>query len=258
MMNPRSTTLFTAPHIARSAAIFALCISGTTTALCGPIHDATRKGDQAKVIALLKENPDLVSSRDNLGNTPLHIAALHDQPAIAALLIANGADVNAHNTPPGHEVIASKYLSQKSDADFNQKAYGETPLTLALLSYHHKEMIELLLTQGADPNAYVHIGVTPLQRAIERDLPYDVELLLANGADPDAINTTGFTAAGWAVMHGQTKILELLLDAGADANAKIWGKTLMYWAENSFHSYYGETSSNEKAIAILRAHGGHK
>ena len=32
-------------------------------------------------------------SKDKLGNTPLHIAALHDQFAIAALLIANGADV---------------------------------------------------------------------------------------------------------------------------------------------------------------------
>jgi ankyrin repeat protein len=255
-MKSRSARFNIASQFVRTATTLLLCFA-STVALCGPIHDAARKGDEAKVIALLKEDPDLISSKDKFGNTPLHIAALHDQPAIAALLIANGADVNARNTPLGREVIASSYLSQKADRDFNQKAYGETPLTLALLSYHHKEMIELLLTHGADPNAYVHIGVTPLQRAIERDLPYDVELLLANGADPDAINLSGFTAAGWAVMHGQTRILEMLLDAGADPNAKIWGKTLMYYAENSFHSFYGETSSNEKAIALLRAHGGH-
>jgi ankyrin repeat protein len=242
-----------AVQISRCAVTMALCFSWASIALCGPIHDATRKGDEAKVIALLNENPDLVSSRDNLGNTPLHIAALHDQTAIAALLIANGADVNAHNTPPGHEVIASKYLSQKSDADFNQKAYGETPLTLALLSYHHKEMIELLLTHGADPNAYVHIGVTPLQRAIERDLPYDVELLLANGADPDAINLGGSSSVLWAVMHGKNRILELLLNAGANPNAKDGaGHTPMFYAENGFGGM-----SNEKAVALLRSHGGH-
>jgi ankyrin repeat protein len=45
------------------------------------------------------ENPDLVSSRDKLGNTPLRVVSLHGQPAIAALLLANGADVNAQNDP---------------------------------------------------------------------------------------------------------------------------------------------------------------
>ncbi|HMG84419.1 MAG TPA: ankyrin repeat domain-containing protein [Terracidiphilus sp.] len=241
-------------EIIRGAALLAVCLAWPTIALCGSIHDATRKGDQAKVIALLKENPDLVSSIDKLGNTPLHIAALHDQPAIAALLIANGADVNAHNTPLGHQVIASSYFSQKADRDFNQKAYGETPLTLALLSYHHKEMIELLLTHGADPNAYVHIGVTPLQRAIERDLPYDVELLLANGADPDAINLGGSSSVLWAVVHSKTRILELLLNAGANPNAKDGaGHTPMFYAENG----YGGMGANEEAVVLLRAHGGH-
>jgi ankyrin repeat protein len=249
-----SATSNIAAQITRGAVTLVLCFAGGGVALCGPIHDATRKGDEAKVIALLKDNPDVVSSRDKLGNTPLHIAALHDQPAIAALLIANGADVNAHNTPLGQEVIASSYLSKKTDADFNQKAYGETPLALALLSYHHKEMIELLLTHGADPNAYVHIGVTPLQRAIERDLPYDVELLLANGADPDAINLGGSSSVLWAVMHSKTRILELLLNSGANPNAKDGaGRTPMFYAENG----YGGTGANERAIAMLRAHGGH-
>ncbi len=256
-MSARSARFNIASQVVRVAATLALGFAWGGVGLCGPIHDASRRGDQAKVVALLQQNPDLVSSRDKFGNTPLHVAALHDQSAIAALLIANGADVNARNYPLGHEVTASSYLSQKPDRDFNQKAFGETPLTLALLSYQHKEMIELLLTHGADPNVFVHIGVTPLQRAMERGLPYDVELLLANGADPEAINVSGYTAAGWAVMHNQTRILELLLDAGADANAKIWGKTLMYYAEDALRSSSGGASANEKAIAILRAHGGH-
>ncbi len=76
-------------------------------------------------------------------------------------------------------------------------------------------------------------------------------------ADPDAINLSGFTAVHWAVAHGQTKILEMLLDYGANPNARDGGgHTPMYYAQNAYHSYYGETSSNEKAIAILKAHGG--
>ena len=245
-MNANSTTF----KIVRVAAAFVLCLAGGNIALCGPIHDATRKGDEAKVIALLKQSHDLVSSRDKLGNTPLHIAALHDQPAIAALLVANGADVNAQNDPDASDKWAALY--------YNKKAYGETPLTLALLSFHHKEIVELLLTHGADPNVTIHIQDTPLHRAVERDLPYDVELLLANGADPDTINLSGVTPVHCAVMHGRTKILELLLDYGANPNAKDGaGHTPLYYAQNAYRSFYGETSSNEKASAILRAHGGH-
>lgn len=243
-MNLRPAKLNIASQIVRVITTLALSFAWASIAFCGPIHDATRKGDEAKVVELLQQNPDLVSSKDKLGNTPLHIAALHDQPAIAALLISNGADVNAQNDPPG--VDLSRLTS------INKNAHGDTPLTLAMLSYHHKEMIEVLLTHGADPNVSDPHG-TPLQLAIERDLPYDVELLLANGADPDV------TVVIWAIIHGKTQILGLLLDYGADPNARDGAAhTPMFYAENAFHSYYGESSSNEKAIAILRAHGGHK
>jgi ankyrin repeat protein len=249
-MNARAATLITTSQFARAAAALSLCLTLSRIAFCGPIHDATRKGDEAKVVALLKQNSDLVSSRDKLGNTPLHIAALHDQLAIATLLVANGADVNARNDPDAKEVFSARF--------YNKVAYGETPLCLALLSFHHKELVELLLTHGADPNAIVHIQDNPLHRAVEHDLPYDVELLLANGADPDTINLSGLTCVHSAVTHGQTKILELLLDYGANANAKDGaGHTPMYYAQTAYRSYYGETSSNEKAIAILKAHGGH-
>lgn len=242
-MNLRPAKLNIASQIVRVATTLALGFIWASIALCGPIHDATRKGDEAKVVELLQQNPDLVSSRDKFGNTPLHVAALHNQPAIAALLLANGADVNAETHPQGVDVSRITRI--------NKDAHGETPLTLALLSYNHKEMVELLLTHGADPNPP---GTSPLRLAIEHNLPNDVELLLANGADPDADSSVV-----WAVLHGQTKILELLLDSGANPNARDGaGHTPMYYAENAFHSYNGETSSNEKAIAILRAHGGHK
>ena len=79
-----------------------------------------------------------------------------------------------------------------------------------------------------------------------------MELLLANGADPD------LTTVVWAIMHGKTQILELLLDSGADPNAKDGaGHTPLYYAQNAYRSYYGETSLATKAMAILKAHGGH-
>jgi len=204
----------------------------TAIALCGPIHDAARKGDQAKVVALLNQTPELVFSRDKFGNTPLHLAAQHNQPGVAALLLACGADVNARNMAKNQSpLIASSPLIAND---------GETPLGLALLSYQHKEMLELLLTHGADVNVMLPGWDTPLSRAIDRDLPDDVELLLANGADPDAQHLVQV-----AVSHDRLKILAILLDYGADPNLKDWaGHTPLYYA-------------HEKAAALLRAHGGH-
>ena len=255
-MNARPATLITVAKIARGTTTLVLCCASANLALCGPIQDAVRKGNEAKVVALLKENPNLVSSKDKFGNTPLHIAALHDQPAIAALLIANGADVNAQNDPQPVDVLCAP----RSNDDFYRETprTSETPLSLALLSFHHKEIVDLLLTHGADPNISLHGGITVLYRAVECNLPYDVELLLANGADPDTINLSGGTLVHYAVTHRLTHILELLLDSGANANAKDRaGHTPMFYAQNAYRSYYGETSPNEKAIAILKAHGGH-
>ena len=225
-MNALTAAPIAFSRIVRITAAYTLCSLGTTIALCSPIHDATRKGDESKVISLLKSDPDLVSSRDKFGNTPLHIAALHDQLKIAELLVANGADVNAQNNPDAREVKAASY--------YDKKAFGETPLSLALLSFHHKEMVELLLSHGADPNVTIHIQDNPIHRAVERDLPYDVELLLANRADPDTINLSGLSSVHYAVTHERTKILELLLDAGANPNAQDGGgHTPMYYAENA-------------------------
>jgi ankyrin repeat protein len=219
----------------RTTVMLGLGLAWSSVALCAPIHVATIKGDEAKVVVLLKQNPDLVDSRDKFGNTALHLAALHNKVAIADLLLDNGADVNARNTD-------ATRVPRIEGA-------GETPLTLALLSYEHKEMVELLLTHGADANVMLSHGDTPLHRAVERDLPYDVELLLANGADPNARGFNWQSPVHMAVWHGRTGILEVLLNYGADPNAKdLGGHTPLF---------YAQASSDEKAIGLLRAHGGH-
>ena len=235
-----------AARFSPTCAALALMLSIGITAHAGPIHKAARKGDKAAVIALLKQNPGLVSSKDSLGNTPLHLAAQYDQPEIAELLLANGADVNAQT--------ASRF-----DSNFGgHLSCCETPLTLALLSYHHKRVMELLVTHGADVNL-----ASPLSRAIERNLPYDVQFLLVNGANPDAPIWGGGTAVHMAVVKGRLEILKMLLDYGANPNAKDdAGHTPMYYLMDvPYSGAYQESKApgyDNKIIALLAAHGGHK
>ena len=93
------TYAFFLSRLIRSAqlVIFLALLGGSTAALCGPIHDAARKGDANKIKALLQADPKLVADRDKNGDTPLHMACLHGQMAAAQALIDAGADVNAKN-----------------------------------------------------------------------------------------------------------------------------------------------------------------
>jgi ankyrin repeat protein len=61
--------------IPRLAIVTLIALACSTPAFCGEIHEAAKAGDLAKVKALLKDNPELVSSKDNLGFAPLHLAA---------------------------------------------------------------------------------------------------------------------------------------------------------------------------------------
>src|SRR5271155_441505 len=81
--------------ISRRAAILIAALAWSSLAFCGEIHDAAQNGDVEKVKALLKDNPDLVSAKDDAGNLPLHLAAMKGRRAVVELLLANQAQVNA-------------------------------------------------------------------------------------------------------------------------------------------------------------------
>ena len=82
-------------NILRRAAVILVALLWTGPAFCGEIHDAAKNGNLEKVKALLEANPDLVSSRDEHGMTPLHWAAAGGSEVVAELLLASNAVINA-------------------------------------------------------------------------------------------------------------------------------------------------------------------
>ena len=115
--------------------------------------------DEVAVIALLVANGADVHARDADGYTPLHYAAGRNSEAAVAALLAAGADLNAVN------------------------ASGQTPLHL---SKSHAVTARLLAAGGA-PDVVSADGNTPLRSAI-RMLDADAtKALLDAGARPDAL-----------------------------------------------------------------------
>jgi hypothetical protein len=98
--------------------------------------------------------------------------------------------------------------------------------------------VEELLGQGARPNSLAD-GMTPLfQAAYHGDSEGHrevVRLLLRNGADANLPNKNGCTALTGAAEEGHIGVIRLLLEAGADRNHAGLDRTPLSWALKGGH-----------------------
>jgi ankyrin repeat protein len=85
------------------------------------------------------------------------------------------------------ELLLSKVPADVSVTD----KWGRTPLHLAM----SREMVELLVAKGANPNARDEDDATPLHLAAPYPTPEVYEALLDHGADPSLKNKHGATPA---------------------------------------------------------------
>ena len=94
-------------------------------------------------------------------------------------------------------------------------------LTTLRLQDGHTEVVELLLSKGADVDSRLDTGQTALLLASEKGQIATVEVLLRHGADMHGNNNEGFSALLLASYHGHTTIVRMLLDAGADIHFRV-------------------------------------
>jgi ankyrin repeat protein len=91
-----------------------------------------------------------------------------------------------------------------------QDEYGYSPIHAAV-SYGHKELIEALISGGADLNLRDPDGDTPLLSCEESEI---FELLVRGGADPRARNNAGQGLFEKAVEDENVELAQYLLDNG--------------------------------------------
>jgi ankyrin repeat protein len=80
----------------------------------------------------------------------------------------------------------------------------------------------MLLKAGADPNAPLPGGETPLMTAARTGTLASVKALLSRGASVDAKDESrGQTALMWAAAEGHAAVVQELIAAGADVRARV-------------------------------------
>ncbi len=128
--------------------------------------------------------------------------------------------------------------------DINTGIYGATPLMFAA-SYCEKDIVELLLSYGADANLQTDEGSTALMFASTKGSKEIVELLLSHGADANLQADDGVTALMCAASHNHGDIVKLLLSYGADVNIQDnEGSTVMLYTTNTTIINYMEEAKN--------------
>jgi uncharacterized protein len=182
-------------------ALVVLALAAATAAVADPLFDAVAAGDRTAVERALTGGAD-VDSRARDQATPLINAALGDQLAIAELLIGKGADVMARNsggfTPlhaaaySGSLPIAKLLLDHGAVLDDAANKAGVTPMLVAG-EENHSDVVEFLISRGADVgHAEIH-GYMPITRAFWKGNKDIVRLYKRHGAtcqQPDVIKDT--------------------------------------------------------------------
>lgn len=196
-----------------------------------------------------------VNATIKAGRAALHEAALyHDNNEITSFLIERGADVNIRDlerkTPldlavwQGHLKVVDcliKHGAVLGDTSLhNSREYTLHTgiLIVEAAAAGKREIVELLLQNGVDPNCERRYGVlseTPLQAAARAGHTNIAKLLIENGADVEACAKVdgsygwldpGITRERWhrpiviAVRAGHIEMVRLLLKLGASPRSE--------------------------------------
>ncbi|MEH7453906.1 ankyrin repeat domain-containing protein [Gottfriedia acidiceleris] len=133
--------------------------------LLAKLFDATEKGENEIVIEIIREQPNLIHEENEHGLTLLGIASHYGQYEVVKTLVKNGAQINALS----HSKLS--FIPQN------------TALHAAIAGAKSVEVIDFLLTNGADPNISDSEGHTPLHIAAFEGNTTIAEHLLKNGAE---------------------------------------------------------------------------
>lgn len=143
-------------------------------------HAALYRNDATAVTILLSKQEIDINAGDELGITPLHIAATECDAGLFDTIISKGADIHSKSldgTTPLHAAAFSGNLHAvkkliRMGVDINAvDNYGETPMHDAAFS-GSKEIEKLLIIWGARVGVKNQSGQTALDLAQDhRDIP---------------------------------------------------------------------------------------
>jgi cytohesin len=182
---------------------------------------------------------------------------LRDQKEMVRFLIDKGAEYSAIHVAAyfGDLEQVKGYLAD--GGDINAKSPSELTLLSSAIFGDQANMVEFLISKGANVNLRGGFGCTALHWASVISSRENIaRLLLAKDSDVELRDKTGRIALHWAALKGYKAVVEMLLAKGADVNAKS-GTIITEGEEDSGWSPLHEACAGgqKDVVEILIANG---
>lgn len=174
-----------------------------------------------RVVELLAADPSLAAARNENGTSAVLLALYYRQSEALEALLATGVALDVFDASAvGRAGRVAELIAADPGLVGAYAGDGFYPLGLACF-FGHKDVAEVLLGAGADPNqaASNAMKVAPLHAAAAAGRADIVALLLEKGANPNARQQMGFVPLHEAARAGNLDLAHLLVDHGADVNA---------------------------------------
>jgi ankyrin repeat protein len=199
---------------------------------------AARDGDAAAVRELLARDQALAGAVDVHRKTPLHLAAEHDHPEVAELLLDAGAELEAWTSWGATPLEWAGVLGSRRAGDV-LLARGARLTLASAAGLGLTDELPQLAGQGAAVSAAFVLACRNGHTDAAR-------FLLDRGADVDARGFFGATGLHWAAHNGHADTVRFLLEAGADATLRDaqFDSDPLGWAREGGH---------EPVVALLSA-----
>lgn len=201
-----------------------------------PLHITARIAMEPDLITSLVEAGGDLNERNKKGITPLSLAIERNQIQQAEFFVKLGADIHAEDIE--ETTALTKALKSglkmtkaviKKDNIQTRDSAGRTPLHIAVIEKAPPEIINYMISLGADVNARDKNGNTPLHTAAAYNFRQTGEILLAAGADVFYPNVTGDSVLKTALTRLEGRE-EWILDSNVIKSCDGAGNTPLHLA----------------------------
>ncbi len=188
---------------------------------------AAAKNGRIDVVNKLLEHKLNLNLQDKQGETALELAAANNQSDVVKLLLKKNADPNIQDQSGWSALMKAVYQGNTACVETlavqSHQEVNRALLVAALTG--RKDIVKVLLDNGAEVDTRADDGRTPLMLAAAKGDADLVAALLAVGAEPTLVDKSGATAAALAAAKGYNDLANRLQQSPAPAPAASTAST---------------------------------